>query len=155
MSCAISLSVVRTRKGSPALEHRSPSEAQMPGCTQLLRPLLYRPFPSWFRFHIRACRGRMCSAAESSLGEGCRGWCRGSLRVTEVAARYAVARATLQAYLAAFVNDARTLSAYRLFATAVSTETVSPDRFLLATRTVSPRLAPAGMSKSRFNHLES
>ena len=54
--------------------------------------------------------------------------------------------ATLQAYLAAFVNDARTLSAYRLFATAVSTETVSPDRFLLATRTVSPRLAPAGMS---------
>ena len=82
MGCAISFSVVRTRKGSPALEHRSPSEAQMPGCKQLLRPLLYCPFPSWFRFHVRACRGRTCSEAESSLGEGCRGWCRESLRVT-------------------------------------------------------------------------
>ena len=82
MGCAISLTVVRTRKDSPALKHRSPSEAQMPGCKQLLRPLLYRPFPSWFRFHVRACRGRTCSAAELSLGEGCRGWCRESLRVT-------------------------------------------------------------------------
>ena len=81
MGCAISVSVVRTRKGTPALEHRSPSEAQMPGCKQLLRPLLYRPFPRWFRFHVRACRGRTCSAAESSLGEGCRGSCRGSLGV--------------------------------------------------------------------------
>ena len=47
-------------KGSPALEYQSPSEAQMPGCKPLLRSLLYRPFPSWFRSHVRACRGRTC-----------------------------------------------------------------------------------------------
>ena len=60
MGCTILLSVVRTRKGSPALEYQSPSEAQTPGCKPLLRPFLYRPFPSWFRSHVRACRGRTC-----------------------------------------------------------------------------------------------
>ena len=34
------------------------------------RPLPYRPFPSWFRSHVRACRGWKCSAVESSLIRG-------------------------------------------------------------------------------------
>ena len=60
MLCTILLSVVRTRKGSLALEYQSPSEAQMPGCKPLLRPLPYLPFPSGFRSHVRACRERTC-----------------------------------------------------------------------------------------------
>ena len=60
MGFTILLSVVPTQKGLPALEYQSPSKAQMPGCKPLLRPLLYRLFPSLFLSHVRACRGRTC-----------------------------------------------------------------------------------------------